>query len=283
MKRRSQLIIATLLLIVGSASAGTITIKGSDTMVRLAQRWAETYMAAHADAVIQVTGGGTGSGVAALINGGTDVCQASRDMQEKEYQLAARKGRKPYRTAVALDAVAVYLNPKNRIDTLTLDQLRGIFTGVISNWNELGGEDHRIVLYSRENNSGTYLLFREQVLDHHDYAVEAQMLPGTAAVINAVAHDRYGIGYGGIAWESAVKHVWIKRSEHDPAVAPSVDNVAGGEYPISRELYWFSDGKPVGDMAALVNWVLSPDGQKVAKAAGYYPLSAEQAEKNLVK
>lgn len=267
----------------GTASAGTITIKGSDTMVRLAQRWAETYMKSHPEAVVQVTGGGSGTGIAAILNAGTDVCQASRDMQQREYQLATRKGINPYRIAVALDGVAVYLNPGNPVDTLTLAQLKGIFTGEITNWNEVGGADHRIIMYGRENNSGTYMFFRAHVMDNRDYAVETQMLPGTAAVISAVAHDPYGIGYGGIAWEKAVKHAWVKATEGEPAIEPSLEHVADGEYPIARELYWFTNGKPTGEVADLVNWVLSEEGQKVAQAAGYYPLSAETAVREKVK
>lgn len=283
MKRIAAAIAVFLLVCLAHSEAGTVTIKGSDTMVRLAQRWAEVYMKTHRDAVVQVTGGGTGTGIAALLNGGTDVCQASRDMQGREYQLATRKGKDPYRTVVALDAVAVYVHPLNPIDTLTFDQLKSIFTGEITNWSELGGSDHRIIMYGRGNNSGTYMFFREHVMDNRDYAVETQMLPGTSAVVSAIAQDRYGIGYGGIAWEKGVKHVWVKTSHDDPAIEPTLDNVANGEYPIARELFWFTNGRPAPDVAAMVDWVLSEAGQSVAREAGYYPVSAETAAKGMVK
>jgi phosphate transport system substrate-binding protein len=265
------------------ASAANITVKGSDTLVRLGQRWAEEYMKTHPDAVIQVSGGGTGTGIAALINGTTDVCEASRDMKEQEYEQARAKGVQPFKVAVALDGIAVFLHESNPIKDLTLEQLKGIYTGQITNWKEVGGPDKTIILYGRENNSGTYAYFKEHVLAGEDYADNTQTLPGTAAVVNAVSKDKNGIGYGGIAWAKGVKYLAVKKIAESAAIEPSMATVTDGSYPISRELYWFFNGQPSGDLRALLNWVLSPEGQKIAEAVDYIPLPKEIAEKSLLK
>jgi len=265
------------------ATAGTITLKGSDTMVRLGQRWAEEYMKTHSDVTVQVSGGGSGTGIAALLNGGTDICEASRDMKPQEYADAESKGIKIHRVAVALDGIAVFLNEANPVKELSLEQLRGIYTGSITNWKEVGGPSHIIILYGRENNSGTYSFFKEHVLKNEDYAEVTQTLPGTAAVVSAVANDQYGIGYGGIAWGKGVKFVPVKKDEKTPAVEPRVESVVNGTYPISRELYWFFNGVPTGEIRDFLNWALSPHGQKLAEEIDYVPLSKEQAEGSMLK
>jgi len=280
---KKTLVAVLLLASFGLASAANVTVKGSDTLVRLGQRWAEEYMKIHTDAVIQVSGGGSGTGIAALINGTTDICEASRDMKEQEYTDAKAKGVNPYRVSVALDGIAVFLNEANPLNELSLDQLYGIYTGEITNWKQVGGESHAIILYGRENNSGTYAYFKEHVLKNEDYAENTQTLPGTAAVVNAVAKDKYGIGYGGIAWGKGVKHLGVKKTAEATAIAPSLATVTDGTYPISRELYWFFDGQPTGDLKAILNWVLSPEGQKIAEEVDYIPLPKEVAEKNILK
>jgi len=267
----------------GIAMAGNVTIKGSDTLVRLGQRWAEEYMKKHPETVIQVSGGGSGTGIAALLNGATDICEASRDMKEKEYKKAEELGIKPYRASVALDGIAVFLNEKNPVSELNFAQLKGIYTGAITNWKEVGGSDARIILYGRENNSGTYAFFKAHVMDKEDYSDYTQTLPGTAAVVNAVSKDVNGIGYGGIAWAKGVKYAAVSKDEKDKAVLPAMESVSDGTYPISRELYWFFNGVPTGDLKKLLNWALSEEGQKVAAEIDYVPLSKEQAEKNMVK
>ncbi len=264
-------------------AGANVTIKGSDTLVRLGQRWAEEYMKINKSAVIQVSGGGSGTGTAALLNGTTDICQASRDMKAREYKLAEKKGITPYRVSVALDGIAVYLNQASPVKAFTLAQLKGIYTGAITNWKEVGGPDAHIILYGRENNSGTYAFFKEHVLDKEDYAAETQTLPGTAAVVNAISKDPNGIGYGGIAWARGVRFADVSKDDKTPAVTPSVETVSNGSYPISRELYWFFNGKPEGELKKLVNWALGPDGQKLAEEIGYVPLSQELAQKNIVK
>jgi phosphate transport system substrate-binding protein len=281
--RKTFAITMLLATMAASAWAGQISMRGSDTMVRLGQRWAEEYMKLHPEVTIQVSGGGSGTGIAALLNGTVDVCQASRDMKAQEYTDAESKGIKPFRVAVALDGIAVFVNDANPVKELTLEQLRGIYTGSITNWKEVGGPAHIIILYGRENNSGTYAYFKEHVLKNEDYADVTQTLPGTAAVVNAVAHDQYGIGYGGIAWDKGVVALGVKKDDKSPAVVPNIETVSGGTYPISRELYWFFNGAPTGDIKALLNWSLSPEGQKLAETIDYVGLPKETAEKNMVK
>jgi phosphate transport system substrate-binding protein len=276
--------LALMLAIPGLVSAAsTITIKGSDTMVRLGQRWAEEYMKVHPDVVLQVSGGGSGTGIAALLNGTTDICEASRDMKPQEYEDGKSKGLNIYRVAMALDGIAVFLNETNPVKELSLAQLKGIYTGSITNWKELGGPSHSIILYGRENSSGTYAYFKEKVLLNEDYAEATQTLPGTAAVVNAVAQDKFGIGYGGLAWGKGVKSIPIKKDDKSPAIEPSMKTVTDNSYPISRELYWFFNGAPTGELKNLLNWALSPDGQKLAEETDYVPLPKEAASKSQIK
>ena len=175
------------------AQGRNITVKGSDTMVILGQRWAEVFMSKNPGITVQVTGGGSGVGIAALINGTTDVAEASRPMKDSEKdQVAQKRGKKAVELPVALDGLAVYVNGSNPISGLSLDQLKKIYTGAVRNWKDVGGRDERILLYGRENSSGTYVYFKEHVLENADYYPTTQTLPGTAAVINAVARDPRG-------------------------------------------------------------------------------------------
>ena len=175
-----------------SASAGTVTVKGSDTMVVLGQRWAEEYMKKNPKTVIQVTGGGSGTGISALINGTTDICEASRSMKDAEKkQVAEKSGAPPIEIPVAKDGLSVYVHESNPLTELTMSQLKAIFTGKVTSWKEVGGPDAKIIPYSRENSSGTYVFFKEHVLENADYTPRAQNMPGTAAVVNAVAKEKF--------------------------------------------------------------------------------------------
>ena len=282
--KRSLLFLAVLTVVACIVYAGTtVTIKGSDTLVRLGQRWAEEYMKKNPETVIQVAGGGSGTGIAAMLNGATDICEASRDMKEKEYKLAKQKGITPYRVSVALDGIAVFLNEANPVKNLSFGQLKGIYTGAIKNWKEVGGKDARIILYGRENNSGTYAFFKKQVLSKEDYSEYTQTLPGTAAVVNAVSKDKNGIGYGGIAWAKRVKFAAVSENDSSEAVLPSPETVSSGKYPISRDLYWFFNGQPDGDLRKLLNWALSEEGQKLAEAMDYIPLPKERALAGMIE
>lgn len=250
-----------------------VTVKGSDTMVILAQSWAENYMDGQPGRTIQVTGGGSGVGIAALINGGTDICKASRPMKTTEKnQVRKRHGKEVKEIPVALDGVAVYVSESNPIKSISQAQLKDIYIGKITNWRELGGKDSRIVTYGRENSSGTYMFFKDHVLDNEDFAREVQTLPGTGAIVNAVSKDPESIGYGGIAYASGIRVLPVSKDEKSAAVAPSLATVKSGEYPLSRELYFYTVGEPAGDVKAFIDWVLGPEGQKLCEKVGYYPV-----------
>jgi phosphate transport system substrate-binding protein len=262
-------------------AGNAITIKGSDTMVILGQRWAEEYMASHKGAVLQVTGGGSGTGIAAMINGSADIAECSRPMTDKEKQeVEAKRGKKPVEIATALDGLAIYVNTSSPITKLSKTQIKGIFQGDIKNWKDVGGPDADIIMYSRENNSGTYAYFKEHVLQNEDFAPECQTLPGTASIINAVSKDPKSIGYGGIGYASGVKALLVSATDTTEAIEPTEANVDSGKYPLARYLYWYTLGEPTGDIKALVDWVLGPEGQKIVSAVGYYPLPKKASAAN---
>lgn len=257
----------------GGGRRNAVTLKGSDTMVLLGQRWAESYMETHPGAVIQVTGGGSGTGIAALINGTTDICKASRAMKEDEHaQLQQKYGARAHETVVAKDGLAVYVHESNPVAELSLEQIRGIYAGVTRNWSEVGGPDRPITLYGRENSSGTYEYFKEHVLQKGDFAARVQTLPGTAAVVNAVGQDPTGIGYGGAAYARGVKEVAVRSDPAGAGVLPTADNVRSGAYPISRDLYFYTRTAPEGALKEFVDYVLSDSGQAVVTQVGYYPV-----------
>jgi len=222
----------------GATAHADITVKGSDTLVILAQKWAEIYMQKKPSTKIQVTGGGSGVGLAALQNQQTDLCNASRKIKAKEIAACIKAfGKRPTEYKVALDGISLYIHEDDPVDNLSLEQLDLIFTGKVRNWLGVGGNDAPIVLYSRENSSGTYEFFKERVLGGKDFAASAQTMPGTAAVLQAVAKDKNGIGYGGAAYATGVKVVAVKKTNAPPALHPSPENVIGMRYPISRILY----------------------------------------------
>ena len=264
---------STTLLAASAFADGSITVKGSDTMVLLGQKWAEVYMQKSPGVQIQVTGGGSGTGIAALINGTTDIAEASRAMKPTEISSAqSKQGGKVKEIPVALDALSIYVNTANPLTELSLPQARKIYTGQVTNWKEVGGNDAPITLYSRENNSGTYVFFKEHVLQNDDYDPSAQTLPGTASVVNAVAHDPNGIGYGGIAYAEGIKPLKIKKDDNAPAVEGTLENAQSGKYGLARELYFYMFPNKNKAADEFVAWVLSPDGQKIVTDVGYYPL-----------
>ena len=262
--------------------AGKITVKGSDTLVVQAQKWAEIYMGKKPDTKIQVTGGGTGIGFAALQNNATDLCNASRKIRAQEIAECIKAfGKRPTEYKVALDGLSVYVHESSPVKELTLEQVRLIFTGKIKNWKAVGGPDARIVLYSRENSSGTYEFFKEHVLDGKDFAASAQTMPGTAAVLQAVAKDKNSIGYGGAAYGAGAKHLAIKKDENSPAIEPNEETVVKGTYPIWRYLYiYVNPAIDKGEISAYLNWIRSEEGQKVVKDVGYFPLPVHLREKS---
>ena len=233
-------------------------------------------MKAHPDVTIQVTGGGSGTGIAALIDGTTDICQASRAMkQEEKDKLKANKNVEAVETPVALDALAIYVNKENPVTALTLEQAQKIFLGEITDWKDVGGKPGKIVLYGRENSSGTYVYFQEHVLKGKDFPPAYQALPGTGGVVDAVSKDKGGIGYGGIGYAKDIKTLNVAKDKDTAPVEPTMANVLNNSYPISRQLFWYTAGPPQGSVKPLVDWVLSPEGQKLVSEKGFYPLKGE--------
>jgi phosphate transport system substrate-binding protein len=249
-----------------------ITVKGSDTMVILAQKWAEVYMKSNPNAVIQVTGGGSGTGISALINGATDICNSSRSMKQSEMdKLKERYASLGVEIPCAKDGITIFLNESNPVKELTLKQLSNIFSGRTTNWKEVGGPDAEIKLYGRENSSGTYVFFKDNVVKT-DYAASCQTLPGTAAVVNAVSKDKYGIGYGGAAYASGVKHCAVKKDDKSTAYLASAETIKAGQYPITRYLYMYLRNRPTGEIKSYIDWILSAEGQKLVTDIGYFPV-----------
>lgn len=249
-----------------------ITVKGSDTMVILSQKWAEVYMQKHPGATIQVTGGGSGVGIAALINGSTDIANASRPMKAAEIdKLKQRYNTLGVEVPCAKDGITVYLNTSNKVSELTLKQIGLIFSGKIKNWKEVGGVDAPIRLYGRESSSGTFGFFQDNVVKG-DYSASCQTLPGTAAIVNAVKKDKYAVGYGGAAYAEGVKDCKVKKDDKSPAYAPTAETIKNKTYPISRYLYMYLKSKPTGETKAFIDWILSPEGQKVVVQIGYFPV-----------
>lgn len=267
--------IATFLLLTFVALAmpkQRITIKGSDTMVILVQRWSELYPD-KTNTEFQVTGGGSGTGIAALINGTTDICSSSRPIKKDEVaQLEKKFGYKGLEIRVAMDGLAVYVHKSNPVKQLTMAQIKDIFTGKVTNWKDVGGANKPILLYSRENNSGTYEFFKEHVLQKQDFASNAQHMAGTAALINAVSKDPNSIGFGGAAYAKNVKAVAVAKDASSKGVLPNDASIHSGEYPISRFLYFYLNQKPAGNVKKFIDWVISPAGQKIVTEVGYYPI-----------
>lgn len=269
------LTIAILMGIVGFAfkpAGERITVKGSDTMVILAQKWAEVYMKSNPETTIQVTGGGSGTGVSALINGATDIANSSRKMNRSEMEkLKSRYNTLGVEVACAKDGITVYLHPSNKVNELTVKQLGQIFRGEIKNWKEVGGADAPIKLYGRENSSGTYVFFQENVVKG-DYAATCQTLPGTAAVVNAVKKDANAIGYGGAAYAEGIEICKVKKDENSQGYQATTETIKSNQYPITRYLYMYLKSKPTGEMKKYIDWILSAEGQKLVVEAGYFPV-----------
>jgi phosphate transport system substrate-binding protein len=273
MKRAFTALLTAALALPLFAAGKAITIKGSDTMVIMNARLAEAFMAKNPETTIQVTGGGSGVGIAALINGTTDIAAASRPIKTSETdKLKARFATTGFAYPIARDGLSIYLNEKNPVKELTLAQIRDIYTGKFTNWKQVGGNDAPIILYSRENSSGTYTYFKDNVLMGKDYSPRAQTLQGTAAVVNAVAKDANGIGYGGAAYAKGIRFAAVKKDDKSPGVLPNIDTVRSGQYRISRYLYLYSRVKPSKEMKAFLDWATGPEGQAIVTKVGYFPV-----------
>jgi len=263
----------------GQSPKNSIQVKGSDTMVNLGQAWTEQYMRENPGDFISVTGGGSGTGISSLISKTCDIAMSSRNIKEKEISLAEQRGVSPNEIKVALDGMAVVVNPGNPIDRLTIDQLAQIFTGKITNWKELGGPDSRIVILSREVNSGTHVYFKEHVLrknnpdSKEEFSPGALLLSSSQAIADEVAQNPGAIGYYGMGYISAkqkpVKIAMDKMSEYIP---PTVDNVVNSSYPISRPLFFYTNGQPQGLVKKFIDFCLSQEGQGIVLKTDFVPV-----------
>jgi phosphate transport system substrate-binding protein len=262
--------------------ANAIQIKGSDTMVNLGQAWAEAFMKVNPKVSVAVTGGGSGTGIAALLSNTCDIAELSRELKPEEIFMAKQKGFEPKQITVALDGLAVVVHPANPVSRLTLDQLAAIFSGSVSNWQEVGGTDLAIVVLSREVNSGTHVYFKEHVLrrgrkeSQVEFAANALMLSSSQAIADEVAQNPGAIGYYGMGYISAKeKALAIAMDANSLYVQPTIENVISNAYPISRPLLMVTRGQPLGLVASFINFVLSPEGQKIVVKIDFVPVKSK--------
>ena len=267
----------------GTSRTRAIQNKGSDTMVNLALAWAEAYRKVKPDLDIAVTGGGSGTGIAALINGTVDIANASREMKDNEIADAQKNGIDPVEHTVAVDALAIIVNKQNPVSQLTIDQLSDIFTGRIANWKEVGGDDASIVLVSRETNSGTHVYFLEEVVRKGDkenkdvFAPQTLLMPSSVGITSEVQRNPHAIGYDGLGYvdTETEKLIAVATDASSPYVLPSVETGADGTYPISRGLYMYTTGAPNTDIDDYLAWIRGPDGQKIVANLGFVPIPQE--------
>jgi phosphate transport system substrate-binding protein len=256
--------------------------KGSDTLVNLALAWAEAYQSVQPDVSIAVTGGGSGTGIAALINGTVDIANASRAMKEEEIAQAQANGFDPVEIRVAIDALAVIVHPDNPVDQLTIQQLSDIYTRRIVNWKEVGGNDAPIVLLSRETNSGTHVYFLEQVVRQGDkenediFAPQTLLMPSSVGITSEIRRNPNAIGYDGLGYVTEHEKVLaIAKDGNSPYVLPTTETGADGSYPLSRFLFMYTAGEPEGSIAEYIDWIKGPEGQAIVAELGFVPLNEE--------
>jgi len=258
--------------------------KGSDTIVNLALAWAERYQTVRPEVSISVTGGGSGTGIAALINGTVDIANASRQISPEELAAASQGGQEPVEFVIARDAIAVVINPSNPVDQLTLQQISDIYSGKINNWSEVGGEDRPIVRLSRETNSGTHVYFLEEVLrlgdENNDtlFSRDTLLLPSSEGIGSEVRDNPNALGYDGLGYVTEdMKMVAVARDENSPYYLPSIETVNSGDYPVARDLYMYTATTPDGVVEEYLNWILASEAQQIVAELGFVPVSASDA------
>ena len=284
------LIVIISLSLVGCGSGNqqkAIQIKGSDTEVNVVQHLAESYMES-SDLKISVTGGGSGTGIAALINNEVDIANSSRDMKESEIENAENNNITPVRFIIAMDGLSIVVNETNSVKELTVEEIGKIFKGEINNWSQLGGSDLPISLYGRQSNSGTYIFFRDKVLKG-DYSQDMKRMNGNAQIVESIKADKAGISYVGVGYAvdennnevDGLKIVNVAIDENTTAVSPlKAENVKNGSYPLARPLNQYIDGKPEGALLDFIKYELSAEGQNIVVDEGFYPISPEFQEIN---
>jgi len=283
-------VVACALVFVGTEaqSQKMIQVKGSDSEVNLVQKLAEVFMQKNPGVNIAVTGGGSGTGIAALINKTTDIANSSRDLSPKEEEAAKKAGVSPFRVVFATDGISVIVHPDNPVNKLTLEQLGKIFKGDITNWKEVGGPDAKISLYGRQSNSGTYVFFREFVVKG-DYSPHKKSMNGNAQIVEAIVRDKAGIGYVAVGYvvnekgelKPGLKILDIAKDAQSHAFSPAVmENVMTGKYPISRPLNQYLVGKPTGKLLDFIKFELSDEGQQIVRKQGFFPVQKNWMEFN---
>jgi phosphate transport system substrate-binding protein len=260
-------------------TAYNIDNKGSDTIVNLALAWAEEYQSEHPQISVAVTGGGSGTGIAALINKTTNIANASRQIKAEEVAEAKKNGVDPVEHTIARDAIAVIVNPHNPISQLTMQQISDIYSGKINNWSEVGGEDRPIVRLSREVNSGTHVYFLETVVrmgkkdDKTFFSTDTLLLPSSEGIISEVRQNPNAIGYDGLGYvPKDLKTIAIASEEGQSYILPSIATVNDKTYPIARDLYMYTNGVPTGPLKEYLDWILSPDAQQIVADQGFVPV-----------
>lgn len=250
-----------------------IEVKGSDTMVNLGQAWAESFMDKYPEAIISVTGGGSGTGAAAVINGTAHMAQMSRAMKEEEFKQAEEAGNPATEIVAGRDGIVVATHVNNPVASLTMGQIKDIYTGVITNWNEVGGPDMEISLFSRDTSSGTYAFFKEFVLEDEEYSPDALLMPSTQAIVEGLIQDESGIGYIGLGYlTDDVKPVPVAAEEGAEAFMPSLETINAGDYPVARPLFLYTAGEASPTLQMYIDFILGADGQQVVEELGFVPL-----------
>ena len=298
MKLRTLSLLVVLILVVTACGVGpyapsdnlnqttsqTIENKGSDTIVNLALAWAERYQMIKPTVRISVTGGGSGTGIASLINGTVDIANASRQIKPEEIENAQANGVNPVEFVIARDAIAVIVNPGNPVNQLTLQQISDIYSGKIENWQEIGGEDRPIVRLSRETNSGTHVYFLEEVIRMGQegnttlFSQDTLLLPSSEVISAEIRDNPNAIGYDGLGYVTPdMRVIAIAESEGGEFILPSAQTVNNGEYPIARDLYMYTDGEPTGVVQEYLQWIISPPAQEIVTELGFVPLERVQA------
>lgn len=265
-----------------AAPAAYIQNKGSDTLVNLALAWAERYQVLHPEVRISVTGGGSGTGIAALINKTVDIANASRAITPQEISDAKKNGNEPVELVVARDAIAVIVNPENPVSQLTLQQISDIYSGIINNWKEVGGDDRPIVRLSRETNSGTHVYFLEQVIRLGQknsktlFSQDTLLLPSSEGISAEIRQNPNAIGYDGLGYVTPdMKVIAVGKISGGPYVLPSIKSVNDHRYPIARNLFMYTAGKPSGAIKDYLDWILSPEAQQIVTKLGFVPVLAQ--------
>jgi phosphate transport system substrate-binding protein len=249
------------------------TIKGSDTALPLTQKEAEEFLKTNKSARITVTGGGSGVGISALLDGTTEIAMSSRKIKFDEKSKFQQAGKTVVEKVIAYDALAVIVNPANKVSQLTRQQLEDIYTGKVKNWKEVGGDDLAIVVYSRETSSGTYEFFKEQILKNKNYMSSVLSMPATGAIMQSVSQTKGAIGYVGLAYlNSNVKALKVSYDGKN-FVAPSLETAKNKTYPVVRPLFYYYEKKSEAKVSSFINFVLSAEGQKIVKNEGYVPLN----------